>query len=178
MLLFPFPPQNCLIIEETVVGDMFLCFIKSKISVQISLCLPFKWTEGKIGNRWGEKKRQGQWVRTYGVWNVPPAPSVECSACPGRGREVVRSSASGWVLVPSCGWTWEGPSRLTPASVRMACRTPEFHTTLVWNCKLHTRTPGRSGEQWIWLCPVHQQALITLPPKHTPKLPPHLHGNC
>lgn len=35
----------------------------------------------------------------------------ESSACAGRRPgKVVRSKASGWVLVPSCGWTWKGPS--------------------------------------------------------------------
>lgn len=69
--------------------------------------------------------------------------------------------ASGWILVPPCGWIWKGPRKSSPASSRMACRTPSFHTTLI-------QTAGQISELWsrnqrLWLYPSHHSASRTQP---------------
>lgn len=80
------------------------------------------------------------------VWSVFPI----LGEGPGK---AARSFASGLILVPSCGWIWKGPSRPTPASTRMPCKTLDVHATVIQNCKSDIITLGQGSVDWIVSCP-------------------------
>lgn len=72
-----------------------------------------------------------------------------------------RGFASGWILVPPCGWIWKGPCKSSLASSRMPCRTPSFHATLIQTAGQITQLWSRN--QRLWLYPSHHSASRTQP---------------